>query len=375
MKTVVIGAGIGGLAFANAMQRRGHAVTVYERAPELAEVGAGIWIPPNAMAVLERLGLDRVALERSFPLQRIVLCNAAGQDLSVLDLVPVRERFGFTTQSIHRATLQGLLADAFEGELHFGKACESVDTKPAGALVRFADGEEVEADVVIGADGIHSAVRRSLFGELQLRDTGQTCFRGIGELTLQGDAADECREVWGGRCRFGYSPIAADRVYWFAPISKPFHTGDDPKGALVRAYADFPGVVREVIEATPSSVIIETELYDYPPQPRWWAGRVALLGDAIHATTPNMGQGAAQAMESAYSLARMLDTHETPEQAFAHYQQARHAKASMVNKRSFRIGEVAHWQSGWVRGLRDLAMGAVPSSMMEGSIAELYSVD
>ncbi len=376
MKIAIIGAGIGGLTTALALRRRGLDAEVYERAPELAEVGAGIWIPPNAMQVYERLGVDRDLVERSLSLRAIEVVNTAGEVFQRVELAPFRREFGFSTQSIHRAVFQRCLAEHLGGaRVHFGRECASVREEGGRPRVTFTDGSAVEADVVLGADGLRSKVREYVLPGVALRDSGQTCFRGVATLRLPEGEHDLCREVWGDRHRFGYAAIDADRVYWFAPVSKPFDaSGPDAKPALETLYADFPQRVREILAATDAGAILRTDLADFEPIERWSRGRVAILGDAAHATTPNLGQGAAQAAESAYVLARALATHDTPEEAFAAYARARMEKAHHVTRAAFSFGRAAHLPDGLLSSVRDFALKATPRGLQDQQLHRLYAL-
>jgi 2-polyprenyl-6-methoxyphenol hydroxylase-like FAD-dependent oxidoreductase len=376
LKIVIVGAGIGGLTAALALRRRGLEAEVYERAPALSEVGAGIWIPPNAMQVYERLGVDRDLLARSLPLRAIEVGSAAGEVFQRVELGPFRREFGFTTQSVHRAVFQRCLADHYgPGRIHFGRECAAVDEEGGRPRVTFADGTIVEADVVLGADGLRSRAREYVLPGVALRDSGQTCFRGVARLRLPDGEHDVCREVWGDRHRFGYSAVDAEHVYWFAPVSQPFPTpAAEAHGPLAALYADFPARVREILAATDPGAILRTDLCDFAPIDRWHRGVVALLGDAAHATTPNLGQGAAQAAESAYVLARALATHDTVAEAFEHYARARMEKAHHVTNTAWSLGRAAHLPDGLLSTVRDLALKATPQGYQDQMVHRLYAL-
>lgn len=375
MKIVIIGAGIGGLTAALALRRRGLDAAVYERAPALAEVGAGIWIGPNAMQIFERLGVDQALAARSLPLRAIEVTNYKGEVFQHIELAPFRREFGHTTQSIHRARFQRCLADHVGRErIHFDRECASVSEESGAPRVTFTDGTSVEADLVIGADGLRSKVREYVLPEVALRDSGQTCFRGVASMQLPDGEHDVCREVWGDRHRFGYSAIDAERVYWFAPVSKPFETGDDVRAALLTRYEEFPARVREILAATAPSAIIRGDLADFEPIERWSRGHVVILGDAAHATTPNLGQGAAQAVESAYVLARALATHDTLGEALATYARLRMEKAHHVTRTSWNFGRAAHMPEGILSSMRDLALKATPQGYQDHQLHKLYAL-
>ena len=166
----VIGGGIGGLATAVALQQRGFDAHVYESAAALAPVGKGIWVPTNAMLVLDRLGLGDAVADRGVTLERVEVRDLGGDVLQAIDLTDVRERFGRTTVSVLRADLQDVLASALRPEsLHLGRRCVGVRAEEFRPAAVFEDGDEAEADLVVGADGLRSVAREAVVRGVPLR--------------------------------------------------------------------------------------------------------------------------------------------------------------------------------------------------------------
>ncbi len=364
-RVLVIGGGIGGLTLAVALRAKGLDAEVYEAAPALKPVGKGIWVPTNAMQVLGRIGLADAVTAEGCSLQRIQVRTTGGATLMDVDVTRFAVKYGHPTISIHRADLVRVLSDALPpGTVHLGKRL--VDFSPAGESVtaRFADGGAATGDVLVGADGLRSLVRDKLFPGVGLRYGGQTCYRGAAGMTLPPDLGRTCWEVWGGAARFGFSAVGRGEVYWFAPVSapagSPLPSGPALTDELDARYAGFPFPIPEILRNTPPEEIIRTDLYDIPPIARWWAGRVALLGDAAHATTPNLGQGGAQAVEDAYVLADRLAALISPEKAFAEYQRLRKPKADWVARTARRLGKAAHWRLAPLRWVRDCALRLTP---------------
>jgi 2-polyprenyl-6-methoxyphenol hydroxylase-like FAD-dependent oxidoreductase len=348
---------------------------VYEAAPELKPLGKGIWVPTNAMQALERLGLAGNVAAAGCPLERIEVCTTAGSTLMDVDLRKYQAKYGHLTISIHRADLvrelvKGLPPDA----LHLGKRLVRFTADDAAVTALFDDGE-VRGDFLIGADGIHSIVREQLFGKATLRYSGQTCYRGVAGLVLPPKLVRTCREVWGGQARMGYSAIGKGEAYWFAPVSAPANSpllnGPALAAELTTRYAAFPAPIPDIIRNTPPEEIIRTDLYDIAPLEKWWQGRVALLGDAAHAMTPNLGQGGAQAIEDAYFLAESLAAQSRPEQAFEEYQRVRKPKADWVARTAAYLGWTAHFQWWLARWFRDLLLWLTPSWVNDGQIDRL----
>lgn len=372
-KIAIIGAGIGGLTLAVALKRRGLHATVYEAAPKLEVVGAGIWLGANAMKVMERLELAPQLNAAGVPLTKVELADQATL-LSTVELERVRARLGQTTVSILRSELQRVLVETLGAEhIVTGKRAESVE--PSG-LVRFTDGTEVQADVVVGADGLKSAVRQAV-EPAPLRYSGQTCYRGVAELELPADLRTVCRETWGGESRFGYSAVDAQHVYWFA-VTRTAAGGVDggpKKPLLTERYASFPGVVPAIVSATREEAISRLDIYDLQPLTRWWRDSCVLLGDAAHAMTPNLGQGGGQAIEDAWSLARHLAQAKSAQDAFADYQQERMARARHIVKVAWTVGQTAHWTNPLARALRNAVLRGTPDLFAQKNTDEIYAYE
>ncbi len=351
---------------------------MYEAAATLEPVGAGIWVPPNAMQVLARLGLSEAVAGAGVALERVELCHTGGV-LQRIDLRAIAARCGHPTVSVHRAALQGALAERLRaGTLHLDKRCTGFADEGQRVVVRFADGAQVQAGVLVGADGLHSVIRRTLFPEVTLRYAGQTCYRGVAEAALPEALARTSREIWNGAARFGFSALGAARVYWFAPITASAGGADEPgtvQARLAARFAGFPAPVPALLDRTPEAAIIRTDLHDFPPIARWWQGRAVLLGDAAHAMTPNLGQGGAQAIEDAFVLAESLARYPTAREAFRAYEAARRPRASRVVRLSWLLGKLAHARSRLLRVLRNAALRSTPAWISRKQFETLYTLN
>lgn len=364
---VIVGAGIGGLTAAIALARRGIVAHVYESARELRAVGAGIWVPSNAAQVLADLGVMDAVAREGIALRAIELCHRR-ERLQAVDLEDVRARFGWPTISIHRARLQRVLAAHVPSEcIHLGVRCVAVTEEG----LELEDGRCLAARVVVGADGIHSRVRAFVAPEVELRYSGQTCYRGVARLRLP--EPWRCVETWGGRYRFGYSALAQDEVYWFAPMLADAD-GPDRRGELAELYADFPAPIPEILAATERASILRTDLWELPSLSRWSRGRAVLLGDAAHAMTPNLGQGGAQSIEDAWLLADALASHARPEEAFAVYERRRRPRVERIAGMARRVGRAAHMAEGLGAALRNLAFKMTPACASRSALDDLHRV-
>lgn len=373
----IIGGGIGGLTTALALEKIGLEYQVFERAPELKPVGAGIWLAPNALQVMDWLGLLEDVQAAGNTINRILLGLPDMSRLSGSGQQAAIDRFGFSTVAIHRAALVEVLHQKLPADkVHLGKAFEAYTELEDGRIeVRFTDGSRVQTDALLGVDGINSAVRQQLFPDSSIRYSGQTCWRGVADFELPDKLTDVGVELWGKGVRFGWSRVAKGKTYWFAVKSSEENgvdgTGDLPE-KLLRDYQDFAPLVTDIIAATTPAQIIRGDISDLKPLPAWHRANILLLGDAGHATTPNMGQGGAQAIEDAYYLAKILKEESVSPQAFAKLRQQRWKKVNMIVSQSRQTGSMAHWKYG--RGLRNSLMKVLPASLLERKMMEVYEL-
>jgi salicylate hydroxylase/6-hydroxynicotinate 3-monooxygenase len=355
----IIGAGIGGLAAAALLSRAGHAVTVYEQAPRFARVGAGIQMAPNAVKVLRALGIEqrvrRIAFRSEVALSREW---DSGEITSELELgQAVEERYGAPYLFLHRADLHAALESTVPHRaVHLDRKLVGVDENRSGVTLVFADGTRARADMVIGADGVHSRVREVLLGPDQPRYTGRVAYRTTYPAARLGDSrVTPARTKWWGPDRhmvIYYVTASLDELYFVTsvPESAEWMTEESwsAKGDLAQlraAYAGFHPEVQAVIDACPE--VHKWALLERDPLPRWHTDRVVLLGDACHPMTPYMAQGAASALEDAVVLTRALEGHGADglHAAFAIYEATRKPRATAIQTGSS--------QNTWLRGRTD----------------------
>ena len=378
-RVIIVGGGIGGLTTALAFCRKGWEVSVHEATPELAPVGKGIWVPINAMQVLERLGLAKQISDRGWPLQAIELGTVTGAAISTLRLDELALKYGYTITSIRRADLVEALANALpSGVLHLGRRFTHFVQDSAQVCAHFEDGPEERGDLLVGADGIHSRVREQLFPGVRLRYSGQTCFRGIAEIALSEELAGTCREIWGGKNRFGFAAVGPRQVYWFAPQLSPPGVRDPleaRKTMLAQRYSDFPDPIPKILADTRTDEILRTDLFDFSPIPSWCGERVALIGDAAHAMTPNLGQGGAQAIEDAFVLAEQCGQAASLGAALGNYERMRMPKVKWIVNTAWNFGQLAHWQNPLARWVRDAGIRWTPKSVERKQMERICGLD
>lgn len=386
MNAVIVGAGIGGLTAALALARQGAAVTVCERAAELGEVGAGIQLSPNAMRVMARLGLasalDAVACR---PLAVESRGWRRGQLVSRSPLgAEVEAAFGFPYLHVHRADLMAILADAVRAEplieLRLGTACAQVEMAGQPAIIT-ADGERIAGTIVIGADGIHSEVRRALFGAETPRFTGNVAWRGVIPAAALTVEVPRVAGLWmGPGAHFVHYFVRGGALLNFVAVVETASWNDESwtaRGAKAQLRADFAGwhaVVRSIINASPEDGCFRWALFDRDPLPAWGRDRVTLLGDACHPTLPFMAQGACMAIEDAAVLAACVGAARNGDMADAlrRYEDLRHQRTASVQLGSRANSRTFHLRPP-LSNLRNRAMRK--ASGLQPQMRDLYSYD
>src|SRR3954467_3685568 len=308
ISTLVVGGGIGGLSLARELTLRGLPVTVLEKAPRFVPVGAGIIMNPNAMGVLERNGLADGLRANAWPYLQRETCDRRGRTLALRDYRPLYDAGKLARGALgHRAHLHDVLfAGVPAGVVRLDSAVQTIKISSKNIQVTTHRGEIFEADVLVGADGIHSTVRRHLFGEVAPVYMGYRSHR----LVVDNNAGVECfTEILGQGQRIGLVPIAPGRIYIWTTFNSPREPAPvlrsaDEFRALFAQFTD-PRVVRLFSQVRSPEEIITTDVEELRHE-RWGEGRAVLLGDAVHAMTPNIGQGAGMGMEDAAVLAEEI---------------------------------------------------------------------
>ncbi|MEV7614258.1 FAD-dependent monooxygenase [Streptomyces sp. NPDC089799] len=395
---VIAGAGIGGLTAAVALHRAGWRVTVCERAAGPSAAGAGIVLAPNALRAFEAIGFGTGTWAGDAVAPAMGTRNTDGRPLMRADTDALAARYGRPPLAVHRAALSAALADALPADaLCYGTRVTGVDhADPAGRVggagradeaprtgatagrrpvVRTSAGD-LTADVVLAADGIHSPLRRLFFPTHPgLRYSGETAWRTV--VPGEGLAPAEAGETWGRGMRFGVVPLADGRVYVYATARVPEGTRPaDPKAELARRFGTWHAPLPALLDRIDPAALLQHDLYDLAaPLPRYHHGRIAWLGDAAHAMTPNLGQGGCQAIEDAVVLAHLLDAAPDPQAvpaALARYTAARHPRTNAILVRSRRAGTVAGLTHPLAVALRDAALRATPARAAHRALDGLY---
>lgn len=363
LRVGIIGGGIGGVALAAALRKFGIESHVFERAPAFGEIGAGIQMTPNGVKVLRALGLDGALRSVSFLPESIV-----GRDWKTAHVnfrTPLKDEcprlYGAEFFHVHRADLHRILTTLVVPEsASLGKSCVSVTQTADAAVATFADGSTFEADVIVGADGLHSAVRRALFGDESPRFTGMMCWRTVvpvpGDKLLDFVSPDSSfwlgphghvvtYYVSSGRA-VNVVAIRETRAWveesWNAPSTK-----EEMMNGFVGWHANLQQLFSQ------AGQVVKWGLFDRDPMPVWTVGRVTLLGDAAHPMLPFLSQGAAMAIEDAYVLARVLAEASDPVAGLKQYERLRMPRTSRVQLESRKRGQTYHQHSPIVKLYRN----------------------
>ena len=362
-RVAIIGGGIGGLTAANTLSRAGIEVAVYEAAAELREIGAGVALHANAMRVLRAIGVEDAVRKVAGRSQWQITRNwKTGRVISKSSRQQQAAAFGLLGATVHRADLLDVLADALPaGIVTLGRRCTEVLPDGDTAVARFADGGEIEADIIVGADGIHSPVRASLFGPDAPRFTGKICYRSvIPTEAVRGIRPDTDLAQWFGP----HGTIVLYPLRGEERINVVCHYDDDSyrheswvtecsREEVLQRYAGWHESLLRLFAG--GDTWYKWALYDRDPIPRWTRGRVTLLGDAAHPMLPYLGQGACQALEDGAVLATALAAEAAdPPTGLARYERTRRPRASQVVLTSRERGLSNHLTSRWAAWQRDL---------------------
>ncbi len=365
-RILVLGGGIGGLSTGIALRSAGFHAEVFEQSSELREAGAGVGLWSNAMASLDQLG---VSIRGSRPLRTLTGANASGKELSLIKLDTLGPDFASAACFVVlRPALLAALAERLPKEVvHTSSRALHVEALEGRVRLHLEGGRIEDGDLLVGADGLHSIVRSLVVGEDNLRYSGQTCFRGVAQLRVA--EADTLREIQGRGQRGAVCPVDLETVYWWAAHNAPAGKILEPlsrKNHLLARYRGWPFGLEDAILATASDAILQNDLVDRPPADAYVRGRVVLIGDAAHPTTPNLGQGANMAIDDAIVLARSLRVEATVSGALERYQRERLARTRQIVQRSWSFGQMCLWKSAPAVWLREVMLRLTPQAMMRG---------
>lgn len=349
MKAIIVGAGIGGLTAGLALRRIGWDVEVYDKITENRPVGAALSLWPNGVKCLNYLGLGAEVAALGGPMRTMAYRDGAtGETMCEFSLQPVAEQTGQWPYPVARAELQGMLMAALGDEsLRLGRRMTGIDQDDDAARVTFADGSTAVGDVVIAADGAHSLGRTYVLGApVERRYAGYVNFNGLVPVDERIGPATQWTTYVGEGKRVSVMPVAGDRFYFFLDVPLPAglpYERTQAREVLAGHFTGWADGVQHLVAALDPTTTNRVEIHDIDPLQTWVRGRVALLGDAAHNTTPDIGQGACSAMEDSVVLAIALQTNTLGvTDALARYEARRVARAGELVLRARRRSDVTH---------------------------------
>jgi 2-polyprenyl-6-methoxyphenol hydroxylase-like FAD-dependent oxidoreductase len=366
-KIAIIGGGIAGLTFARSLTQEGYEIHIFEKKEIFGEIGAAISVFPNALCVMDELGLLEEILQNSGQFKKVFLKTDKGTILSKSE-----PKSDYPVICIHRADLHGILLKNVDAALYTNYALSNLSYLENGQIaLDFENGEHKLFDAVIGADGIHSVVRKYIINDGEPIFRGYNIWRGVVKTNFEIGYASE---TYGKGKRVGIVPIKEGVYGWWATCNEAYMQSDSPentKEKLNRLFGDWHYPISDLINNTEH--ILKNSLIDRKPHRGWTKGNSTLLGDAAHPTTPNLGQGGCIAMEGAYILAKSIQKYGLTKQAFTRYEELQFPRSETVVNKSLELGKIGQITNPILIFFRNLAFKIMPSKLAMKIIDKYFS--
>jgi 2-polyprenyl-6-methoxyphenol hydroxylase-like FAD-dependent oxidoreductase len=369
-KIAIIGGGIGGLTMALTLKRNNQTFKLYEKSEKFEEVGAGIGIASNALKIFDKLNIGNELRERGHLLKRTIL---ATEKLKPLKTVPFPEE----VYCIHRASIIDVISNELDDNSYeLNKEVESIENEET-VKIKFKNNTVSEFDTLIASDGINSTIRKSVFPEIGIRPTHQVIWRGITKFDINEDLKHTYYELFEGSLRFLFLPLNDTEMFWLAVQEKKNFSKDlstSLKSYLLKTYSGFHPIVLNLLNRTMESDILQNELADIEPNYKdWFKNKTVFIGDSIHATTPNLGQGACQAIEDAYTLGLCIKNNVN--NSFSDYQNVRLKKVEYIVKQSWKIGKMSLISGGLQKKLLHLLLRFFPEKQYQKRFERIIDIE
>jgi salicylate hydroxylase len=364
-KVAIIGAGLGGLAVAIALHRKGIDAQVYEKARFLRAVGAGLSIVPNGLNSLEAIAPGIVeSLKQAGSQTRMLTLKKSTGEIIGQQAVNLMEKYGQPMLQIRWSCLQEILAAALPTEnIHLNYRCIGFEQNDKGVEVYFDGSKKVEAELLIGADGLNSAVRQTMIGDGEPDYAGRISWRAVLQYSHEMLHPHEVMSMTAPDGKiFGFFDLGGGYIMWSAAALSPDklmnQSADDVKSCVQEKFTDWAEPVQAIIEATNAEDIVERPICDRPPLSEWSRGRVTLLGDAAHPMVPLLGQGANTAFEDAWELSQCLCHTPSLTAALASYEQSRKPRTQIIQIRNAVQAKRAYKDDSeiYLRGMMEKAL-------------------
>lgn len=373
-KILIIGGGIAGLTAMNRLEAIGFSPILSEKAQSIRTDGTGILLGINAVSILTKMGLADKLAQNAIKLSAMVGLDERGGKIASNDLTYIEEKSGLGTYGISRDALSKILLESInQANIITGKKVVHIANEENGVKVSFEDGEVHMYDLVVGADGIHSIARKSLFGDIPLRDAKQGCWRFIVEKP-KGFTQNAIFEHMGVGKRVGYMPIDSGKLYVYVLLdSDKFDKNDIPNHTQLLEQFKFGGLWKIISPAIiDKSKCVFNEIKDLS-EICITKGRVVLIGDAAHAVTLNMGQGAAMGMEDADVLAEILSEKEEIKKSLTKFEKRRYKRVKMIRDKSYILGKMAQSNSRLLSAVRNAIFKTLPAKLLSNDTLKTLS--
>jgi 2-polyprenyl-6-methoxyphenol hydroxylase-like FAD-dependent oxidoreductase len=367
MRAIIVGAGIAGLTAANAFARLGIEPVVFEHRTDLdkLQIGTGLNVWANAIQALRLLGLEDEVTERGTPLEWLEQRSWRGRLLTRWPVGEIGRRQGAQSVSVSRPDLYAVLRERLDPSVvTYGAHATGFEEDGDSVTVHLDGRDDASGDLLVGADGLRSGVRRQLHGPTEPRYAGYVAWRGIVPFEDERLPADTFPLFWGPGRRFGFYKVGGGQVYWFGVCNAAEGGADSAHGRkqdVLDLFGDWLEPIPTLVRKTDDAVMQRTDIYDVGPYDSWGRGRTTLMGDAAHAMTFNLGQGACQAIEDAVVLANVLSGLRDVPDALLHYEELRRARPNGMIMVARRLGEASRWTNPVACASRDALMHVILS--------------
>jgi len=381
MKFLIAGGGICGLTTALALHQQGLEVAIYEAAKEIKAAGAGISLSTNAIRALNSIDLAKEILATSNAQKCATFYTSNGKVLNQTDFQPLEDKFGLPgIISFHRADFHQILLNKIKDKIPFytNKRGQSVEQKENGIVLHFSDSTSATGDYLLACDGIRSAIRQQFLPTASPIYAGYTIWRGLLTDETEQIKLDFPFKTWGKKGQFGAVPMTNNRIYWFASFKakakdeslKAIRIAD-----LQQHFKEYHDPIPQILALSKADHLLLNDAEELPAIPNFAFNRVLLMGDAAHAMTPNLGQGACQAIEDAVILARLLKKETRPEQAFVEFEKERMPRVREATRISRNAGKAAHFNTYFSIAFRNFVMGLMAQRAFKKQIDYLSAVE
>lgn len=374
-KFAIVGAGIAGLTTAYMLDRLGFDYHLYEADQTVRGIGAGMGLASNAIKGFEYLDLDQEVISVSNYLQKFEIADYQGKKIFAADTEKIKKNYRTDNYAVHRADLHQLLLSKLDlSKISTNKRLKRFKIFNDKVELEFEDQTKENFNFLIGADGVNSQIRQQLIPESNPRYAGYWCWRAV--IENQDLELDSSYEIWGKQGRFGMTPLTQNRIYWYACINSNLQDGIQNYTIedLRERFQNFFPTIRKILNQTEQNQLISSPIVDIKPIEKYSFGKILLIGDAAHATTPNMGQGACQAIEDVAVLQDELMKNSVLE-AFNNFEKRRMKRTRYITKTSWNAGKLAQSDAEFVIFLRNQLLRILPSSLAQFPLKDLLEKD